>query len=288
MVATRNPKSQETVKQPPGEVEEDQGQDALFSCPNVGCIKVYQRHCALENNLFYGKCEFLPVRETLMDKAKVLYHDKLVCEASALPFVKGVSHHCATKTEVLPQGWALKSNKKSTRFSEAQQWYLESKFNVGQETGLKLDPVDVARDMRYARNQQGAKLFKVDNFLTAQQIQSSFSRRASKLRHSHSDDPESEQDEDILAAEEELAHQNVRTVILDEVALRHPVVFDVFNLCDMHGSGKLWQLSVAMLRSICEHFDIDMENIKGRQKAPSLSLLGEFLESCDCHHSACL
>ena len=30
----------------------------------------------------------LPVRETLMDKAKFLYHDKLVCEASALPFVK--------------------------------------------------------------------------------------------------------------------------------------------------------------------------------------------------------
>ena len=104
VVATRKPKSQETVKQPPGEVKEDQGQDALFSCPNVSCIKVYQRHCALKNHLFYGKCEFLPVRETLMDKAKVLYHDKLVCEASALSFVKGVSHHCATKTEVLPQG----------------------------------------------------------------------------------------------------------------------------------------------------------------------------------------
>ena len=41
------PKSQETVKQPPGEVEEDQGQDALFSCTNVGCIKVYQRQCSL-------------------------------------------------------------------------------------------------------------------------------------------------------------------------------------------------------------------------------------------------
>ena len=147
--------------------------------------------------------------------------------------------------------------------------------------------MDVARDIRYARNQQGVKLVTVDEFLTAQQIQSYFSRRASKLRHSHSDDPESEQDEDvILAAEEELAHQNVRTVVLNEVALKHPVVFDVFNLCDMHVSGKLRQLSVAMLRSICEHFDIDVENTKGRRDAPYLSLLREFLESCDCHHSA--
>ena len=93
-------------------------------------------------------------------------------------------------------------------------------FKVGQEKGLKLDPVqdlvDVARDMRYARNQKGAKLVTVDELLTAQQIQSYFLRRAPNLRHSHSDDPESEQDEDvILEAEEELAHQNVRTVVLN-------------------------------------------------------------------------
>ena len=114
-----------------------------------------------------------------------------------------------------------------------------------------------------------------------------FFKQSPKLRHSHSGDPESKQDEDvILAAEEELAYQNVRTVVLNEVALKHPVVFDVFNLCDMHGSGKLRQLSVAMLSSICEHFDIDVENIKGRRDAPYLSLLREFLESCDCHHSA--
>ena len=91
-----------------------------------------------------------------------------------------------------------------------------------------------------------------------------------------------------MAAEEDLTHENVRTAVLDEVALRHPIVFDVFNLRDMHGSGKLRQLSVAMLRSICEHFDIDVGNIKGRRKAPYLSLLGEFLEPCDCHHSPCL
>ena len=58
-----------------------------------------------------------------------------------------------------------------------------------------------------------------DEFLTAQQIQSYFSRRAPKLGH-------------------------------------------------MHGSGKLRQLSLAMLLSICEHFDIYVGNIKERRKAP--------------------
>ena len=92
-----------------------------------------------------------------------------------------------------------------------------------------------------------------------------------------------------MAAEEELMRENVHTEVLNEVALRHPIVFDVFNLCDMPaGSGKLRQLSLAMLLSICEHFDIYVGNIKERRKAPYLSLLGEFLESCNCHHSPCL
>ena len=64
-----------------------------------------------------------------------------------------------------------------------------------------------------------------------------------------------------MAAEEELTHENVRTEDLNEVALRHPIVFYLFNLCDMHGSGKLRQLSLAMLLSICQHFDIYVENI---------------------------
>ena len=107
---------------------------------------------------------------------------------------------------------------------------MERKFQLGQETGLKLDPVKVARGMLYAQNQQGAKLFTVDEFLTVQQIQSYFSRRASKLRHSRLDDSESEEDEDVMAAEEELAHENVRTIVLDEVALRLTQLFLTFSI----------------------------------------------------------
>ena len=268
------------------QVASDQETNALFSCPNISCIKSYQRHSALENHLLYGKCEFLPVRETLMDQAKVLYHEKLCSEASALPSVEGISQrHPSISTEVLTQGWALRSVRKATRFSEAQRQYLQSKFKVGQETGMKIDPANVAHDMCYARNQLGEKLFTVDEFLTAQQIQSYFARKASKLRHAHSDDDEqAEQDADIMAAEDEVAHASFRSVVLQEVALRHPIIFDTFNLCEMNGSGKLRQLSISVLRSICDYYDIDVANIKGRRKAPYLSLLGELLETCDCYH----
>ena len=165
-----------------------------------------------------------------------------VRRATCHPAVKSESSQCPVTTEVLPQGWALRSARKATRFSDSQRQYLEGKFNVGQATGVKLDPLDVARDMRYARN-QGEKLFTVSEFLTEQQIQSYFSRRASKLRHSHLEDPESDQEEDIMAPEEEIAHENVRAVVLEEVGIRHLIVFDNFNLCDMHKAGKLGNCS---------------------------------------------
>lgn len=118
--------------------------------------------------------------------------------------------------------------------------------------------------MRYARNRDGEQLFTV-------------TRKSSKLQHSHSDDAESEEEAEVdedLTALEEVAHENICAIVLEEVALRYPIVYDTFNLCNMHKAGKLRQLSVLMLRSICEYFHIEVSNIKGRRKAPYLSLLG--------------
>ena len=82
----------------------------------------------------------------------------------------------------LSECWALKTAKKSTRFNEAQKKYLEGKFNRGQQTGHKQDPERVAKDMCFARKADGSRLFSSNEFLSAQQIQSFFSRMASKLR----------------------------------------------------------------------------------------------------------
>jgi len=93
-----------------------------------------------------------------------------------------------TTTEVplecpLVQGWALKDTKKATRFNEHQCQYLDNKFQIGQESGHKADPEKVSRDMRYARRDNGERRFDVEGFLTAQEIQSYFSRTAAKLKY---------------------------------------------------------------------------------------------------------
>ena len=80
---------------------------------------------------------------------------------------------------------------------------------IGQETGHKQDPAVVAHDMRFAPNNEGTRLFTVPEFLTARQIQSFFSRRAGKLRRQGQ--LTGRGTDDIAAAEEEQAHEDIRT-----------------------------------------------------------------------------
>ena len=60
---------------------------------------------------------------------------------------------------------------------------LVSKFDIGQETGHKMDPEAVAREMRRAKDLNGERLFAVEELRSSQQqIASFFSRLAAKIR----------------------------------------------------------------------------------------------------------
>ncbi|KAK3730271.1 hypothetical protein QZH41_016443, partial [Actinostola sp. cb2023] len=272
---------QRAPAQPPTDSDSDSdasesGLDRLFQCPNEGCIKVYQRHSGLENHLSYGKCELQEERHTLLDKAKSLYHEKLMEGATAGASLPPNTVDAQASYDVPPtQGWALKFTRKATRFNDSQKKYLDEKFGIGQQTGHKLDPANVARDMRFAKGTSGAKLFSLKEFLTAQQIQSYFSRKAAKLRQ--------QTVEDEGAAREQQQYCETRAAVQRDVGLQHPITYDHYDLCAMHTSQKLNHLSLALLRLMCEHFDIDISHIKARRKAPYTALLTSVLEECSCH-----
>ena len=75
---------------------------------------------------------------------------------------------CEETVSIVEEGWALKETKKSYRFNETQK----AKFNIGQATGRKLDGETVAREMRRSSGPDGNRLFRVSEFLTAQQVSS--------------------------------------------------------------------------------------------------------------------
>ena len=76
-----------------------------------------------------------------------------------------------------PEGWALKSSKKSVRFSRKVKDHLLKIFDEGEKTGIKANPQEVFFRLRNARNRKtGTKLFQKSEWLTAQQITSYFGR----------------------------------------------------------------------------------------------------------------
>ena len=42
----------------------------------------------------------------------------------------------------------------------------------------------------------------------------------------------------------------------EEIGLKHPIVFDAYDLCDYHKRGKLEAFNVAMLKTILRHFEL--------------------------------
>ncbi|KAL9952354.1 hypothetical protein ACROYT_G039598 [Oculina patagonica] len=172
----------------------------LFSCPNEGCVKVYQRYSSLEKHMSFGKCKMLPEKGTLLDKAKKSYHILLqedVSSAKALETTDGGS--------TLTRG------------------------------------------------------------------------TAAKLRNAVATT-----DEDIRAVEVEQEFCDARQVVLDDVQLRHPIVYDNLNLCDMHKKGRMKALSIAMLKTVCEFFGVSTDGFIATRKAKFLFSLEEIVKGCSC------
>jgi len=249
--------------------------DDIYFCPVEGCICSFQRHCNLENHVLYGKCKFVEEKLTLLDKAKLKYREKLEEGTSQLPSVSTTPSQ-TTSTEVLSQGWALRTTKKRGRFNDNQRRYLDERFQLGEQSGHKADPEQVSIDMRRAKNHDGTRRFTIDEFLSAQQIKSYFSRTNAKLKNVQSD-------ADLQAVLDHEQFISTRQAILDECHVTHPIIYDTYNICDLYKTDKLRKFNVAMLRLICEYFGIPVDDLAGaRFKAPYLKLLKQLVDSCSC------
>lgn len=251
--------------------------DSLFSCPVEGCVCTFQKYHNLENHMFYGKCRLLKERHTLLDKAKLLYHEKLSEGFGGHPFTSSTAQS-KPAAEVIQQGWALKTSKKSKRFNDNQKSYLNDKFQIGQETGIKADPEDVSQDMRHAKMENGERRFTVDEFMTSQQIKSYLSRRAAKVKNL----PEKISGSQDREVEEEVAYSSIRNHIVNECHVMHPITYDSYNICQLYSDNKLTRLSVALLRYICTYFGLEVSGLPDRRKAPYISLITGLVQSCPC------
>ena len=162
-----------TVAEASGGVSEDNDMSTgAYSCPQNGCVRVFQRVSALEKHLSVEKCPRSPEKYSLMDLAKMGYKTHLEEGVGILPSLKAPVGH--QEGHFVPnEGWALRAAKKAYRFSEKQKSYLLAKFSIGQ---ISLSVV--AREMRRARGADGVRLFQSSEFLSACRLRPSSQGKA--------------------------------------------------------------------------------------------------------------
>ena len=245
----------------------------------------YQRYSSLEQHIQCGKHKRALERETLLDRAKLKYAYELEKGGSKVEELCDVA--CSRKetdsqvpNRPLPMGWALKSSfTRKTRFNSTQKDYLQKKFEIGEKSGRKLDPVTVSQEMQIAKDSSGNRLFSSSEFLTGQQIQSFFSRMASKRSVDIVNEEEDKEEENC--AHQEVALSEMRQDVVSLVGLQHPIMYDTNNICELASSSKLTAtFSVSVLRDICLSLDIDVSGISVRRKKPYVDKLQDLVKSC--------
>ena len=175
-------------------------------------------------------------------------------------------------------GWKLKSTASPrTRFTPTQKSYLTAKFKLGEQTGSKADPAVVAPSMMCAKDSTGSGLLTSDDILTATQIAGFFSRLA--LKKALADD---EPHADIEVAAYEVGVEELVREAECELALKHPIVSDTYNLCELASQKKLSDFSIAVLKDICTSFGIDLSDVTVRRKKPYIEKLHSLCQECSC------
>ena len=136
--------------------------------------------------------------------------------------------------------------------------------------------------MRNAKAENGDRLFSREEWLTKSQIQGFFFRLSSSRKRKTSPVPNTggdDTDEDCLD-QEDLDHMNTVQTVVKEIALSHPIFYDIYDLCDYARNEKLSSFTVSMLKEICTFYDVPF---KSRDtKAVLVSKVKEITSECPC------
>ena len=68
--------------------------------------------------------------------------------------------------------------------------------------------------------------------------------------------------------------------VIGYLGLKHPIIFDVYNLCQYHHGNKLSSFNVSMLKDMYRYFEIPY---KSRDlKRDLLAKVSELVKECEC------
>ena len=264
-------------------------ESSLFECNFPGCTQTFSTVSQLESHLDIGQHSIPTKNENLYDRIRKDWAAKF----QSVDETHGITRTTTTSSAQvddektsskapLEMGWALKRYSGSSRFSQNVKEYLTAKFMLGEKTGQKADPAQIEKDMRNARSTSNERKFSREEWLTKNQIKSFFSRLAASRRKNIAG-VSIEQPEDTECLVRDSEREDLVEAIHEELALRHPITYDVYDLCEYYKENKLGTFNVTMLKNICRHLEIYFKSKD--KKSAIIEKLKSTVSHCKCCYS---
>ena len=154
--------------------------DKLHECSS----KTFESMEVLEAHMIAGDNDEAVESESVYDKIRRQWADRFstvtVDDEDSVNSEKNQSGLKTSKQQPQLSMGCEKPRGGHGRFPPEVTQYLTTKFDLGEATGQKADPGQVATDMRKACDESGQRVFSRENWLNSNQVKSFFSRLTAK------------------------------------------------------------------------------------------------------------
>jgi len=146
----------------------------------------------------------------------------------------------------------------------------------------------VAREIKSIRDSSGKLQFKPDEWRTAQQFSSFFTRMSALQCQRQADETESEEeqeviDEDLTALESEDHIRAIRQEVYRDIeqTISQPIQIEAVNVCELLRAGKLSSRKLAQLREVCRALSLQTNDSNSRKRTFT-EPLDAYAKLCSC------
>ena len=133
----------------------------LFQCSRGNCRITFSTLSELETHLDVGKHYDREDDRNMYDRLRQDWAAKLssIDQTKTNPVAGNNNDKARTNKSDCRMGWALQKTRPKAHVTTSAKQYLTAKFDIGERTGEKAEPNQVALDMRTARNENDERQF---------------------------------------------------------------------------------------------------------------------------------
>ena len=198
-----------------------------FCCLEPACIATFKTIEKADEHMDRGYHIMTPEKETIYDNVRRQWAAVTTSVKVAGQKIGGTDYVPLANLP-LSKGWALKKQKAAVRTSSGVKEFLTNLFNKGaKDVHQKAMPADTVEQIK--------KAFPVSEWVEVQTVRGYSSRLASQQKGL----PVSEEEGEDEALEKEDYMEQLVGVAEQEISLRHPLVYDDFNFCDLSAKDSL-------------------------------------------------